>query len=198
MGRVIQPTPSRTRLGRHDDTAGVRRPRTFGAGTLRRGGGTPGRRGSGRGALDLRPAGRPEPAALRHRGAEAALPAGHRPGRLLLRHRHVRTGRGLDLAAVRTRGRGWTAAGGVRHQDLDQRRAPGARPHRAAAHRAARRPAASRRPQPAAHRTRPAGRDHPADHLDDRRASLQRGRVRRACSCPTRRWWAPSATAGRR
>src|SRR5690242_10399017 len=46
MGRIVQPPPGRTRLGRHDDTARVRRSRTFGAGTLRRGGGTPGRRGS--------------------------------------------------------------------------------------------------------------------------------------------------------
>ena len=58
--------------------------------------------------------------------------------------------------------------------------------------------AAARRPQPAAHRARPARRDDPADHLDDRRAPLQRGDVRPRCSCPTPRWSGRSERAGPR
>ena len=115
MGRVVQPPPGRTRLGRHDDTAGVRRARTFGAGSLRRGGGAPGRRGSGRGALGLRPAGRAEPAAVRQRVLKRRyLPAIAR-GECYFAIGLSEPDAGSDLAAVRTTGTraagGWTVSG---------------------------------------------------------------------------------------
>jgi acyl-CoA dehydrogenase len=75
---------------------------------------------------------------------------------------------GSDLAAVRTAGTradgGWTVSG----VKIWTSGAPSARPHRPCSHWPGRWPATSRRPQPAAHRARPAGRDNPADNLDDR------------------------------
>src|SRR5689334_11559984 len=112
MGRIVQPPPGRTRLGRHDDTARVRRSRTFGAGTLRRGGGTPGRRGPGRGPLDLRPAGRAEPAPVRQRAAQAAYLPVIAQGTCYFAIGLSEPDAGSDLASVRTTGTradgGWT------------------------------------------------------------------------------------------
>ena len=86
----LQPRDGQARLDRHDLAEAIWRARAQFVRTLRGDRGNAGRRRALVRALHRRPAKRPEPAALRHRGTEAVLPAENRRGRTDLLHRHER------------------------------------------------------------------------------------------------------------
>ena len=177
----------------------VRRPRAQRARALRRQRGAARRGRAGRGPLDLRPPDRSAAAALRHRGAARALPAGDRPGRVLLRDRHERARRRLGPRCGAHPGR----AGRRRLARCTGRRSGRATPStpprdRAVPH--------ERRRGDDRHAglsqlivdLRGPGVDIRPIRITTGRAALQRGRARRRAGA-RRAWsWARSATAGRR
>ena len=125
MGRAVHQGAGPQGLARHDHPRRVRRPRRLAARPVRRHRGAARGGGAGGRALGGRPADRPDAAALRHRGAAAPVPAGHRRGRGLLRHRDERARFGLRSRERPHAGRqGRRRLGAHRHQGVDVRRAP--------------------------------------------------------------------------
>ena len=180
----VGPPPREARLDLHRLAHGVRRPRAAAlpAGDLPRGV-RPRQRARPR-QPPRRGAARPDPDRVRHRRAEAALPAEDRRGRgalvpgLLRARRRLRPGQRVHQGETAT----GDALGHRRPEGLDLARAPGrlvlrGRPHRARLE-AAPRPVLPARPDGPGGRRGPA--DHPAHrHLGVQRGLLQRGPHRR-------------------